>query len=134
MRTYCPIGCKTSAEMNDRSTALLLIAVALAGYGLYIAGYVPAMLLGRPVPLLLIGFVLQAVCALAAAVGVWGGQPWAAGVVVLLGVSIAATWLIEGFVLGIVAYLHALLVAVLAIVVALVIAAYVNRQHGPRID
>jgi len=25
-------------------------------------------------------------------------------------------------------------VAVLAIVVALVIAAYVNRQHGPRID
>ena len=52
MRTYCPIGCKTSAEMNDRSTALLLIAIALAG----------------------------------------------------------------------------------AIVVALVIAAYVNRQHGPRID
>ncbi|HEX7409387.1 MAG TPA: hypothetical protein VF515_17290 [Candidatus Binatia bacterium] len=29
--------------MNDRSTALLLIAVALAGYGVYIAGYVPAM-------------------------------------------------------------------------------------------
>ena len=114
--------------MNDRSTALLLIAVALAGYGVYIAGYVPAMLIGQPVPLLLIGFVLQAVCALAAAVGVWRGQPWAAGVVVLLGVSIAATWLIEGFVLGIVAYLHALLVAVLAIVVALIIAAYVNRQ------
>jgi hypothetical protein len=52
----------------------------------------------------------------------------------LLGVSIAATWLIEGFVLGIVAYLHALLVAVISIVVGLVIAAYVNRQHGPRID
>ena len=45
-----------------------------------------------------------------------------------------ATWLIEEFVLGIVAYLHALLVAVLAIVVALVIAAYVNRRHGPRVD
>ena len=116
--------------MNDRSTALLLIAVALAGYGVYIAGYVPAMLLGQPVPLLLlIGFVLQAVCALAAAVGVWRRQPWAGGIVVLLGVSIAATWLIEGFVLGIVAYLHALLVAVLAIVVALIIAAYVNRQY-----
>ncbi|MBP1685685.1 MAG: hypothetical protein H6Q33_1828 [Deltaproteobacteria bacterium] len=120
--------------MSDRSTALLLIAVALAGYGLYIAGYVPAMLLGQPVPLLLIGFVLQAVCALAAAVGVWRGRSWAAVVVVLLGLSIAATWLIEGFVLGIVAYLHALLVAVLAIVVALIIAAYVNRQRGPRID
>jgi len=121
--------------MNDRSTKLLLIAVALAGYGLYIAGYVPAMLLlGRPVPLLLIGFVLQAVCALAAAFGVWRGQPWAAGAVVLLGVSIAATWLIEGFVLGIVAYLEALLVAVVAIVLALVTAAYVNRQPGRRID
>ena len=105
--------------MNDRSTALLLIAVALAGYGVDRAAYVPAMLLG---------FLLQAVCALAAAVGVWGGQPWAAGVVVLLGVSIAATWLVEGFVFGIVAYLHAMLVAVLAIVVAWIIAAYVNRQ------
>jgi hypothetical protein len=120
--------------MNDRSTALLLIAVALAGYGVYIAGYVPAMLLSPPVPLLLIGFVLQAVCALAAAFGVWRGQPWAAGVVVLLGVIIAATWLIEAFVFGIVAWLHALLVAVLAIVVALIIAAYLNRQHGRRIN
>ena len=120
--------------MNDRSTALLLIAVALAGYGVYIAGHVPAMLLGRTGPLLLIGFVLQAVCALAAAVGVWRGHSWAAGAVVLLGVITAATWLIEGFALGIVAYLHALLVAVLAIVVALVIAAYVNRRHRPQID
>ena len=120
--------------MNDRSTALLLIAVALAGYGLYIAGYVPGMLIGEPVLLLLIGFVLQVVCALTAAFGVWRGQRWAAGVVVLLGVCIAATWLIEGFVLGIVAYLHALLIAVLAIVVTLIIAAYVNRQNGPRIN
>ena len=100
--------------MNDRSTTLLLIAIALAGYGLYVAGYVPGMLLGRPGPLLVIGFILQVVCALAAAVGVWRGRPWAAGAVVLLGVCIAATWLVEGFVLGIVAYLYALLVAVLA--------------------
>ncbi len=116
--------------MNDRSTALLLIAVALAGYGLYIAGYVPAMLIGPPMPLLLIGFVLQALCALVAAFGVWRRQSWAAGVVVLLGVCIAATWLIEGFVLGIVAWLHALLVAVFAILVALIIAAYLNRKQG----
>lgn len=120
--------------MNDRSSALLLIAGALGAYGVYIAAYVPAMLVGQPVPLLLIGFVLQVVCALAAAVGVWRGRPWAAATVVLLGASIAATWLIEGFVLGIVAYLHALLVAGLALVVALVIAAFVNRRHVPRID
>ena len=117
---------------RDRSSALLLIALALAGYGVYIASYVPAMLLGRPVPLLVIGFVLQAVCALAAAFGVWRDERWAAGVAVLLGVSVAATWLLEAFVLGLVAYLHALLVAVFAIVVALIIAAYVDRQRGPR--
>ena len=70
----------------------LLIAIALAGY---IATYVLTMLLGQPAPLLLIGFVLQMVCALAAAVGVWRGQSWAPGVVVLLGASIAATWLID---------------------------------------
>ena len=120
--------------MTDRSSALLLIAVLLAAYGVYIAAYVPAMLIGRPGPLLLIGFVLQAVCALAAAVGVWRGQPWAPGVVLLLGATIAATWLIEAFVLGIVAYLHALLVAVLAVVVAVIIAAYVKRRRGPQID
>ncbi len=113
-----------------RSTTLLLIAVALAGYGVYAASYVPAMLVGPAVPALLIGFVLQAVCALAAAFGVWRGQRWAAGAVVLLGVSIAGTWLFEGFVLGIVAYLYALLVAVIALIVTLVIAAYVNRQRS----
>jgi hypothetical protein len=41
------------------------------------------------VPVLLIGFVLQAVCALVGAIGVWLGSRWAPGVVVLLGVSIA---------------------------------------------
>ena len=120
--------------MNGRPTTLLLIAVALAAYGVYVARYVPAMLLGHPVPLLLIGFVLQAVCALAGAVGVWRGRRWAASVVVLLGVAIAATWLIEAFVLGIVAYVHALLVVVLAIVVTLIVATYVKRRHGPRSD
>jgi hypothetical protein len=117
---------------RDRSTALLLIALGLAGYGVYIARYVPGLLVGPPALLLLIGFVLQSVCAFAGAVGVWRRQRWAAFVVVLLGVSIAATWLIEAFVLGIVAYLHALMVAVLAIVVAVTLAAYVKRQHPQR--
>jgi hypothetical protein len=112
----------------NRSTTLLLIAIALAGYGVYVASYVPGLLVGPPVPALLIGFVLQAVCAIVAAFGVWRGGRWAAGVVVLLGVCIAGTWLFEGFILGIVAYLHALLVAVIALVVTLIIAAYLNRQ------
>ena len=104
----------------------VVITVALAVYGLYAASYVPGMLVGPPVPVLLVAFVLQAVCALAAAFGVWRGRGWAAGVVVLLGVCIAATWLVEAFVFGIVAYLRALLVAVIALVVTVGIAAYVR--------
>ena len=114
----------------NRSTTLLLMAVALAAYGVYAASFVPAMMVGPTMPALLIGFVLQAVCALAAAFGVWRGQRWAVGAVVLLGVFIAGTWLFEGFILGIVAYLHALLVAVIALVVTLAIAVYVNRERS----
>jgi len=114
----------------NRQTTLLVIAVALAGYGVYAASFVPAMLVGPSVPALLLGFVLQAVCAFAAALGVWRGQRWAAGAVVLLGVTIAGTWLFEGFILGIVAYLYALLVAVIALIVTLVIAAYVSRRRS----
>ena len=118
--------------MTDRSAALLLIAIALAVYGVYIAGYVPGLLIGRPMPLVLICFVLQVLLALVGAVGVWRGERWAAGVVMLLGVIIAATWLIDAFVLGIVAYLHALLVAVLAVVVTVLLGVYVDRQRGLR--
>jgi hypothetical protein len=114
----------------NRSTTLLLIAVALLGYGIYAASYVPGLLVAPPVPALLIGFVLQAVCALAAAFGVWRSQRWAGVALVLLGVSIAGTWLFEAFILGIVAYLRALLIAVIALVMALVMAAYVNREHS----
>jgi hypothetical protein len=114
--------------VNNRATALILIALALAGYGVYIGSYVPAMLVGQFSLLLLICFVLQTVLALAAAIGAWRGQSWASGVVVGLGVAVAATWLIEAFVLGIVAYLHALLVAVAAIVIVVIIAAYLNRR------
>ena len=73
---------------------------------------------------MLIGFLLQAVFGIVAGVGVWRTASWAPLVIVLLGASIAATALVEGFVLEIVAYLRALLEAVLAIVVCLLVAAY----------
>src|SRR5580700_10529346 len=104
----------------DRPTTRLLIAVALAVYGVYAASFLPALLVGS-LPALLIGFFLQAGCALAAALGVWRGGRWAAGAVVLLGISVAATWLFEGFILGIVAYLHASLVAVIALLITFII-------------
>ena len=114
----------------NRSTALLSIAIALAGYGIYRALFIPALFVGPPAPLLLIGFVLQAVLGVVAGVGVWRGAPWAPLAIVLLGASVAATALVEAFVLGILAYLRALLEAVVAILVGVVIAGYVRTRAG----
>lgn len=118
--------------MSDRSLARILIAVALLGYGLYVASLTLGMLLGRPSPLLLIAFALQTILALAAVFGIWRHQSWAATVVVLLGVSVAVTWLFEGFILGIVAYLYALFVAVFALVVAVIIAYFLTHEGEQR--
>ena len=117
----------------ERHTALLLIAIALAAYGVYHAIYAIAMLPGPASPLLLLAFALQAVLAMLAAVGVWRQQRWAAAALFLLGASIAATALVEAFVLGIIAWLYALLTAIAAIVIALLLGAYVNRS-GPLLD
>jgi hypothetical protein len=114
----------------NRSTARLLIAISLAGYGIYRAVYVPGMLVGPPVPLLLIGFLLQALLGVVAGVGVWRGAPWAPLVIVLLGASTAATALVEAFVLGVIAYLGALLEAAVAMLVSLLVAAYLKGQLG----
>ena len=70
----------------ERRTALLLIAIALAAYGVYHALYAISMLLAPASPLLLVAFALQAVLAILAAVGVWRQQRWAA-TVLLLGAS-----------------------------------------------
>ena len=115
--------------MDPRSPTRLLVAAALGLYGVYATSYALAMIGGPAAPLLLLGFVLQAVSALAAAFGVWTGARWAARAVIVLGLSVAGTWLVEGFVLGIVASLMALLVAVIAIGVALILAAYLNRAR-----
>jgi hypothetical protein len=113
--------------MSDRRTILLLIALLLAGYGLYKAAYLPALLVDPFSPLVLVCFVLQVALAIAAAVGVWRDAGWSGRAVVLLGVVIAATWLIDGFVLGIVAYLEALLRAVIALLATIAIAVFLER-------
>jgi hypothetical protein len=115
----------------ERRLALVLIAIALAVYGGYHALYAVAMLPGPESLLLFVAFALQAVLAILAAVGVWRQQRWAAAALLLLGASIAATALVEAFVLGIIAWLYALLIAIAAIVVAIVLGVYVNRSGLP---
>ena len=100
------------------------------GYGIYRGLYIPAMLIGPPVPLLLIGCLLQAVFGIAAGLGVGLRAPWSPLAIVLLGATAAAPALVEGFVFGIVAYLRALIEAVAAIIVAVLIATYVRDRLG----
>ena len=111
-------------------TTRLLIAIALAAYGLYHAVLAIAMLPSPASLWLWLAFAVQAVLAIMAAAGVWRLRRWAGTVLLLLGVSVAATALIEAFVLGIIGWLYALLIAVAAIAIALLLGAYLERS-GP---
>jgi hypothetical protein len=115
----------------SRSGIRTIVTVALAGYGLYVASYLPAMLPGPASPGLVALFALQTFCAIAAAIGVWRRRPWAADAVLALGVMIATTSVIEGFLLGIVPYLRVLAVVVGALAVTFVLAAYLNSSSVP---
>jgi hypothetical protein len=86
-------------------------------------------MLPDPTPLLLfLALAVQAVLAIVSAAGTWRERRWAAAALLLLGVSIAVTILIEAFVLGVIAWLGAVLTAIAAIVIALVLGAYVKRS------
>ena len=111
----------------NRNPIVAVIAIGLALYGVYIASYLPGMLVGRPGALLLVGFAAQACISIMAAVGVWIGSAWAPVAVVLLGVSIAFTSVAEGFVLGIVSYDHALAVGVVGLLITIAAALYIRR-------
>jgi len=113
----------------NRETSLSLLALALGAYGVYTALYIPAMSVGPPMPLLVICFIAQVVCALAAALGIRGRRSWAGTALLLLAAAITATQLIE-VLLGILPYLRAVAVSVPAIVAALVFAAYVKRAQS----
>jgi hypothetical protein len=111
----------------SRDAFTTVVVVALVAYGLYIGSYVPPMLVGSPPVTILIGFLLQTVAAIAAAVGVAWHRSWAPLALVILGVAIAVTEIIEGFVLGIIAYNHAVAVAVLGLVLTILTAVYISR-------
>jgi hypothetical protein len=115
----------------SRSGIRTIVTVALAGYSVYVASYLPTMLPGPATPGLVALFAIQAFCAIAAAVGVWRRRPWAADAVVALGVAIATTSVIEGFLLGIVPYLRVLAVVIGALALSFVVAAYLNSAPNP---
>lgn len=115
----------------DRKLILAALAIALAVYGIYMALFIPGMIVGTGNPLLLLAFGAQALFAIAAAIGVARRSGWAAGAVLLLGVAIVATQIVEGLVLGLIALNHMLLVALAGILVTIAIALYVRRGRVP---
>jgi hypothetical protein len=110
------------------SAVAIVLSVVLAVYGLYASSYISGLLVGNAAAILLIGRAIEAALAFAAALGVWTRRAWAPAGIVALALAIAAMWLVEGFVLGIVAYLYAIGAAILVAAVGLVCAWYL-QQH-----
>ena len=115
----------------NRSTTLLLIAIALVCFGIYRALYLPGMLVDPQVPLLVVVFFLQALFGIAAGVAVWRRASWAPLAIGLLGASIVATALIEVFV-GVIAALRALVDTGLAILLSILLIRFVGNRGDAR--
>jgi hypothetical protein len=108
---------------------MMLIGIGLLIYGVYTASFVPGMLIGAPMPLILAGFLVQAVAAIAGGIGVLLGSSWAPAAVIVLGIAIALTEIVEGFVLGLISYDRALAVGVAGVLITFLIAIYVRRPR-----
>jgi hypothetical protein len=107
----------------------MLIGIGLLLYGLYTASFIPGLLVGAPMPLILVGFLVQAVAAIAAGVGVFLASGWTPAAVIVLGMAIALTEIVEGFVLGLISYDRALAVGVAGVVITFLIAIYLRRPR-----
>lgn len=114
----------------NRGPIVAAIAIGLGLYGIYIGSFLPGILVGPPIPLMIVGFLAQAVAGVLGAVAVWMGAAWAPFAVVVLGAAIAFTSLSEAFLLGIVSYDHALAVSFVGLLVTVLIAWYVRRPRA----
>jgi hypothetical protein len=112
----------------------LIIALCLLAYGIYNTSFVITLLSVSSGDTVLLAFLSKAVLAIAGAVAVWRRLAWDALAVVVLGAVVAASWLFDGFVLGIVAYLHALFAAIVALAVTLMIVAYLSGWFRFRVS
>jgi hypothetical protein len=112
----------------NRSATLLLLALLVGGFGIYAALNGIALLAGGGTPLLAVTLLAQGILGLTAAVGIARAESWASAVVLVLALLVAATALVEAFVLGILPWLYALFIAIAAIVLALVISAVLGQR------
>ncbi|HZT78168.1 MAG TPA: hypothetical protein VFA27_16050 [Vicinamibacterales bacterium] len=109
---------------TQRDAVLRAVAIVAALYGVYTLLYVPPLVVGAPAPLVLLVVAAEAICALAAAVGLWRRAAWAPAAIVAWGAAFVFAQLVEGPVLGLIANLRAVAAGAAALVLALVVAAY----------
>ena len=86
---------------------------------------------GGTEPVVLAAHGLQGVAALAFCVGVWQGRRWTIAALLALGAAVAATALLEGFVLGIVPPLAAVTTTLIAAVATAGLALVLRHELGP---
>lgn len=70
----------------------------------------------------------QSIFAIVAGIGIWSRSAFGPIAVLLLGASLAATYLLEAFALGIIGWLYAVLGALLALAISLVVTAYLQES------
>ncbi len=116
----------------DRVSATRVIAILLGVYAVYTALFLPGMFVAPVLAILLIGTIAKVAASGAAAVGVWRMRGWAAAAIIVTGVVVAAMWLLEAFVLGLVAALTAMAFAAIAVLLCLAAAGYIQRRRPPR--
>src|SRR5262249_27548285 len=122
-------GFRARGVSMNRSAAMGIIAIALAGYGTYTAVYVPPLVTSGHSPFLLASYAVQACAALLAAVGLWRASSWAPAVVIILGAAVAATELVEAFIMGIIAYLPAIAISVVVLVATIAVGVSASRTR-----
>ncbi|MGH7337903.1 MAG: hypothetical protein ACREI7_10010 [Myxococcota bacterium] len=84
----------------DRPLWQILIPIFLLGVAAHRAALGFALYASNMGPAVATAYALQTAAALATALAIWQGRPWAVGVLLVLGLLLAAGALLEGFWLG----------------------------------
>lgn len=113
----------------DRPLWQILLTIFLVGFALHRAAL--AATIGTLEPVLLIAYALETGTALVAATGLWLGRRWTPAAVVVLGVAVAATAILEGFSLGVVPPAAAISEVAVAAVATAALAWVMRRELGP---
>jgi hypothetical protein len=85
----------------DRPLWQIMLAILFVGVAAQRAAVGFALAGAEVEPSLFAAYCLQGAAAIAAAIGVWAGRPWAIGAVLALGATLVAGALLESFWLGV---------------------------------